>query len=35
MLDTGNLLKDPISQMPVILVQKDKLSNIIPKKYNR
>lgn len=31
MLDTGNLLKDPISQMPVILVQKDKLSNIIPK----
>lgn len=31
MLDTGNLLKDPISQMPVMLVQKDKLSNIIPK----
>lgn len=31
MLDTGNLLKDPISQMPVIIVQKDKLSKIIPK----
>ena len=31
MLDTGNLLKDPISQMPVVLVQKDKLYKIIPK----
>lgn len=31
MLDTGNLLKDPISQMPVILVQKDKLNELIPK----
>lgn len=31
MLDTGNLLKDPISQMPVILIQKNKLSQIIPK----
>ena len=31
MLDTGNLLKDPISQMPVMLVQKDKLYKIIPK----
>lgn len=31
MLDTGNLLKDPITQMPVILVQKDRLSKIIPK----
>ena len=31
MLDTGNLLKDPISQTPVMLVQKDKLYKIIPK----
>lgn len=31
MLDTGNLLKDPISQMPVMLVQKDKLNELIPK----
>lgn len=31
MLDTGNLLKDPISQMPVVLVQKNKLCEIIPK----
>lgn len=31
MLDTGNLLKDPISQMPVILIQKSKLSQIIPR----
>lgn len=30
MLDTGNLLRDPISQMPVILVQKDKMCKIIP-----
>ena len=31
MVDTGNLLKDPISQMPVVLVQKNKLCEIIPK----
>lgn len=31
MIDTGNLLKDPISGMPVIVVEKGKLENIIPK----
>ena len=31
MLDTGNLLKDPITQMPVILIEKDKLYDILPK----
>ncbi len=31
MIDTGNLLKDPISNMPVIVVEKSKLEDIIPK----
>lgn len=31
MIDTGNLLKDPISGMPVIVVEKGMLENIIPK----
>lgn len=31
MIDTGNMLKDPISKTPVIIVQKDKLQNIIDK----
>lgn len=31
MIDTGNLLKDPISGMPVIVVEKSKLEAIIPK----
>ena len=30
MLDTGNLLIDPISKMPVIIVEKEKLYSIIP-----
>lgn len=30
MIDTGNLLKDPITRMPVIVVQKDILYEIIP-----
>lgn len=30
MIDTGNLLKDPISSMPVIVVEKNKLEDIIP-----
>ena len=30
MLDTGNLLRDPISKMPVIIVEKEKLYSIIP-----
>ena len=29
-IDTGNFLKDPISKMPVIVVQKDSLANIFP-----
>ena len=30
MIDTGNLLKDPISGMPVIVVEKRELEGIIP-----
>ncbi len=30
MLDTGNLLKEPITGMPVIVVEKQELSSIIP-----
>lgn len=30
-LDTGNLLSDPITNMPVLIVEAEKLSNIIPK----
>lgn len=30
MIDTGNMLKDPISGMPVIVVEKSKLEEIIP-----
>ena len=30
MLDTGNMLKDPISNSPVVLVEKSKLYNILP-----
>ena len=29
MIDTGNMLKDPISKTPVIIIQKDKLQSII------
>lgn len=32
MIDTGNMLKDPISRMPVIVVEKDILYEIIPYK---
>ena len=31
MIDTGNLLKDPISGSPVIVVEKDSLEGFIPK----
>lgn len=30
MLDTGNLLKDPITKIPVIIVEKNKLYSILP-----
>lgn len=30
MLDTGNLLRDPITKIPVIVVERDKLYNILP-----
>jgi len=30
MLDTGNLLRDPISKTPVIVVEKNKLESILP-----
>lgn len=30
MIDTGNLLKEPITGMPVIIVQKEELKDIIP-----
>jgi stage II sporulation protein GA (sporulation sigma-E factor processing peptidase) len=32
MLDTGNMLKDPITRMPVIIVEKDMLYELIPYK---
>lgn len=32
MIDTGNMLKDPITRIPVIVVEKDILYNIIPYK---
>lgn len=32
MLDTGNMLKDPISGIPVIVVEKEKLYSILPTK---
>lgn len=31
-IDTGNMLKDPISGLPVIVVEKNKLYNLFPKK---
>ncbi len=30
-IDTGNFLTDPISKMPVIIVEKEKLTNVLPK----
>lgn len=30
LLDTGNMLKDPITQIPVIVVEKEKLKEILP-----
>lgn len=32
MLDTGNLLREPITQIPVVIVEKSKLESIIPNK---
>ena len=32
LLDSGNMLKDPISQAPVIIVERESLSKIIPEK---
>ena len=31
LLDSGNMLKDPISGMPVIIVEKEKMYEVIPK----
>jgi len=31
-IDTGNFLTDPITKIPVIVVEKDKLVNLLPKK---
>ena len=31
MLDTGNMLKDPLSNLPVILIEKEKLYEILPR----
>lgn len=33
MLDTGNQLKDPITSIPVVIVEKEKLYEIMPKVY--
>ena len=30
-IDTGNFLTDPITKMPVVVVEKEKLTNILPK----
>ena len=30
LIDTGNMLKDPITNIPVIVVEKEKLENILP-----
>ena len=32
MIDTGNFLKDPITNSPVLIVEKNSLNNILPKK---
>lgn len=32
MLDTGNLLRDPITKVPVIVVERDKLYDVLPAK---
>lgn len=31
MIDTGNLLKEPITQLPVIVIEKQKVEELIPK----
>ena len=30
LIDTGNMLKDPITNIPVVVVEKEKLENILP-----
>lgn len=30
LLDTGNLLKEPITKIPVVIVEKEKMENILP-----
>ena len=30
MIDTGNLLKEPITGMPVMVVEQEKMANLIP-----
>lgn len=30
MIDTGNLLKDPITNSPVVVIEKNSLNNILP-----
>ena len=29
-IDTGNFLREPITKMPVIVVEKDMLNNVVP-----
>ena len=31
MIDTGNLLKDPLTQKPVLIIEKNSLYNVLPK----
>ena len=33
LLDSGNMLKDPISKLPVIIAEKEKLKAIIPENF--
>lgn len=32
-LDTGNFLKEPITKIPVAVVEKEVLKGVIPEKY--
>lgn len=32
MIDTGNFLKDPITNSPVVIIEKSRLNNLLPKR---
>lgn len=33
-LDTGNSLKEPFSNLPVVIVDKDKIKNVLPEEFD-